>query len=887
MLCKCFLSLLMVFPCKLFCQTVSGKIENVFGEKIPFANVVTKDSIGAANIKEFSIAKNGFYSITLTKPYKTLVLEVSANNYQKEVFIIENLNPGTNYVHDIFLVKDTIVKLKDVVVTAKARPFQIRGDTVSYNVASYSDGSERKIQDVIKKLPGIELNEKTGEIKYKGKSVETVKLDGDDLFASNYSLGTKNINVDMVEQVQAIENYSNNPLLKGIESGDKVALNLTLKKKKTDYSGSIDLGTGLLGSKAAIDAGTTLLGISSAYKSFATISYNNIGINNSPFDYFSYSPNAEQIKEAGLFAKKYIPDTYFTTEVDAQRSNINNLIFGSYNAVFKIGKRLSLKSNLYYLNDRILSEQSNFAENNINGQKFATSDQYSIVKKPMQYRGDIEAKYNISKKSLLEYSVRYSTERINSSNNLFQNNSVNYYTFLGTKDIFLKQTLGYTIRLSAKQALQVIARHAVNDVPQNYAFVPAIHDSGSFRANNQLAKFKKRNLNLQAQLLGSTEKANYTLSLGSHSEMTDFISGVSGHTNNNEIWINGFNNNFRYTRRSVYTDGSYKFQFNRLSLTPALTLSYLHQHLAENDAHYVNDKKNFLLEPSLAVGYKVNNYSALLLTTAYKQKPFSEDYLVSNPVYLSNRIIRLNEVSLQLQRSKTLSLLYFVSNLYKQFQLNIGAFYAETEGNFFSDLLVQQDHTKVRYFFLPEPNKLFSINFMVEKYLPIVQSTIRLKNNYSLQRYKNIVNNSTLRSNTASSISNELFIKTAFDGKLNFETTFQFKVLKSKAEGGHQFTNQNLSNNFQVIGKPFERVLFVVSTDYFVPDTQKPGQNYLFLDASLHYRSKTKTYDLRLMAKNMTNIKSLNRIDTNDYSTTSLETHLLPRQIVVSISRSF
>ena len=90
----------------------------------------------------------------------------------------------------------------------------MNGDTTSFNVSAYKDGTERKIQDIIKKLPGVQLNEKTGEIKYKGNSIETVTLDGDDLFGYDYTIGTKNINVDMVDKVQAIENYTKKSTLK-------------------------------------------------------------------------------------------------------------------------------------------------------------------------------------------------------------------------------------------------------------------------------------------------------------------------------------------------------------------------------------------------------------------------------------------------------------------------------------------------------------------------------------------------------------------------------------------------------------------------------------------------------------------------------------------------
>jgi hypothetical protein len=411
--CRRILLFISLVPHILYSQTISGKIENISGTKIPVANVVMKDSLNSDRIKDFVIATNGEYFISLKGTYQRIFIEVSANKYIKEIFQIENPSASQTYTHDFVLQKDSIKQLKEVIVTAKTKPFQINDDTVKYNVVAYRDGSERKIQDLIKKLPGIEVNEKTGEIRYKGKTVETVKLEGDDLFGSNYTIGTKNINVDLVEQVQAIENYSGNPLLKGIENGDKVILNLKLKRDKTDFSRNIDYGSGVSADKKLMsDISTNILAISKKYKSFGTLSYNNIGINNSPFDYFSYNPTAEQIKESDFFAKKIIPESFFSSALDDQRSNINNAWFGNYNNIFKAGNRLSIKTNLYYINDRIFSHQEFENNNFINNQNIFTADNYYIQKKPVQYRGDLEIKYNSSKNSLIEYRAQMSQENI-------------------------------------------------------------------------------------------------------------------------------------------------------------------------------------------------------------------------------------------------------------------------------------------------------------------------------------------------------------------------------------------------------------------------------------------------------------------------------------------
>lgn len=874
-------------PYFLFSQKISGKIENINGERILFANVVVKDSINATSIKEFALARNGEYSITITKFYTKLVVEVLANRYQKEAFVIDSFIATKNYKHDFLLVKDTIVKLQDVIITSKVRPFQIKGDTVNYNVSAYRDGTERKIQDVIKKLPGIEVKEKTGEIRYKGKSVETVKLDGEDLFASNYSIGTKNINVDMVEQVQAIENYSDNPLLRSIESGDKVALNLTLKKKKADYSGNIDVGLGSLDVNVATDISTNILGISKKYKSFVTASFNNIGINNTPFDYFSYNPSIEQLRETNLLAKQYIPDTYFDTEIDPNRSNTNNSFFGSYNATFKVGKKLNLKTNFYYLSDKLISKQLSTILNNINGQEFTTSDKYSIVKNPTQIRGDLEAKYNVSKKSLLEYALRYKSENVNTLNEVLQNNITNYSTLLHTKDDYFKQVITYTSKISQKQAVQFLAVHTFNNLPQQFNLLPAVFEPLTYSSNKQMSKFRKSNLNLQANLLCGSLKGKYTLTVGSEFRDINFNSYLKGINSNSDISISSFGNNFNYKQENIYVNGSYKFLFKQFRVTSALSLSSLHQRLLDKFASRLKDTSNILIEPSFSIAYKLNNYSTLLITSGYKQKPFTEEYFVKNPVYISNRMIKSNEVSLNIQQSKNLNLFYLINNLYKQFQLNIGASYSENKGNYFSNLLIQQNSTQLLYFFFPEFNRLLSFNFMIEKYIPFLQGTVRLKSDLFKQYYKNIVNNSSLRDNTIEALTSELFFKTAFDGKINFENTVRHKFLQSKTADDFHFDNQAVNNNFQIILRPLKRLFFLLSTDYFLPNTSKSKQSYFFLDTDLNYQTKNKIYDFRFKARNITNNIYLNQFDTNDYSTVDFQTNILSRHFILSVSRNF
>ena len=48
-------------------------------------------------------------------------------------------------------------------------PIVVRGDTLIYNADSFKNGSERKLEDIIDKLPGVEIND-SGQIEVEGKS---------------------------------------------------------------------------------------------------------------------------------------------------------------------------------------------------------------------------------------------------------------------------------------------------------------------------------------------------------------------------------------------------------------------------------------------------------------------------------------------------------------------------------------------------------------------------------------------------------------------------------------------------------------------------------------------------------------------------------------------
>src|SRR5690606_13674413 len=121
------------------------------------------------------------------------------------------------------------------------------------------DGSERTVEDMLKKLPGIKVAD-NGQISFKNRLNKRFLIEGDDIFDQNYVSRSRNISIDIIDKVQALDHFSDNPLLKGVLDTDDVALNLTLKKGVSEFSGNIAVGLGLE-DKYLLDA--TVLRISS------------------------------------------------------------------------------------------------------------------------------------------------------------------------------------------------------------------------------------------------------------------------------------------------------------------------------------------------------------------------------------------------------------------------------------------------------------------------------------------------------------------------------------------------------------------------------------------------------------------------------------------------
>lgn len=181
--------------------------------------------------------KNGNYDIHVNEEWLPLKLTFSHLGYKQRTVTVKD----TRGRYDVAMAEEALT-LKEV--TVKSVPIRSRGDTLVYNVAAFRSQSDRNIEDVIRKLPGISVDN-NGQISYLGESINKFYIEGLDLLSGRYALATRNISPDDIASVSVYENHQPKKVLEDIEFSEKAALNLKLKNKRMlKPTGTLTAGAG-------------------------------------------------------------------------------------------------------------------------------------------------------------------------------------------------------------------------------------------------------------------------------------------------------------------------------------------------------------------------------------------------------------------------------------------------------------------------------------------------------------------------------------------------------------------------------------------------------------------------------------------------------------------
>ncbi|MDR0973498.1 MAG: TonB-dependent receptor [Prevotellaceae bacterium] len=187
---------------------------------------------------------NGQFSLPKVAPGK-YVLKISYVGYVTHNAPIQlNSSPTSVNVGRVVLNENTVL-LEEAVITAQAPPVQVKGDTISYSAAAYRTQEGAMLEDLVKKMPGVEVSD-NGTVTLNGRDISKILVDGKEFFSDDPTVALKNLPADMVENVKTYERQSDNARLTGIDDGQQEnVLDLTVKKgMKEGWVGTFAAGLG-------------------------------------------------------------------------------------------------------------------------------------------------------------------------------------------------------------------------------------------------------------------------------------------------------------------------------------------------------------------------------------------------------------------------------------------------------------------------------------------------------------------------------------------------------------------------------------------------------------------------------------------------------------------
>lgn len=115
-------------------------------------------------------------------------------------------------------------------VSAAGNPIVIKKDTIEYNASSFKTTENDVLEDLLKKLPGVEVSE-DGTVTANGQTISKITIDGKTFFLDDPQLASKNIPAKIIDKVKVVEKKSEQAEFTGIDDGnDETIIDLSIQK---------------------------------------------------------------------------------------------------------------------------------------------------------------------------------------------------------------------------------------------------------------------------------------------------------------------------------------------------------------------------------------------------------------------------------------------------------------------------------------------------------------------------------------------------------------------------------------------------------------------------------------------------------------------------------
>ncbi|WP_027125767.1 TonB-dependent receptor [Gelidibacter mesophilus] len=876
---------------------VEGVIKDSIGNPLELANVIAINQQTKA-LESYGITNDqGRYKLSLTKnmTYTVQVSYIGMKTFE-EILIIKEADLTKTFT----LQEDNT--LDEIQITYEM-PVTIKGDTLTYNADSFNKGTERKLGDVLKNLPGVEVNA-DGEIEIEGKKVGKVMIDGKDFFDGDSKLATKNIPASAVDKVQVLKNYAEVDQLSGVTNNmDNIAINIKLKEGKTNFwFGDITAGGGVSQDKALYLAQPKLFYYSPKYSVNLIGDLNNIGeVAFTRRDYFNFSGGFRAPSSKSGTSINLGSNNLGFLALQNNRAKDINTKFGAANLSYSPNKKLDLSGFAILSSSRIDLQENNSVQYT-NSDLGIPDEETQISTRQRSDLGmlKLSSKYKPNANNQLDYDImgRFSKE---SQDQKFLSSVIGKIDqFENTKPFSVNQNLSYYYTLDDKNIFAFEAQHLLQDEDPFYNAIIEEKANYETTANNlgldpnqldydvaQEKRVKSNQLDAKLDYWNIlTAKSNINFTLGTILSKQSFDSDIFQYLDDDTVFdpTPTFNdgldtNNTHYNFSDFYLGAHYQFKTGIFTITPGLSAHAYSSNNVQFGEAYKNNFFKILPDFDMRIQLKKSENISL---TYNMNTQFTDVTNLAKGIVLNNynSIFSGNE-SLDNAISHNVNLRYFSFNMFN---------YTNVFGNISYSKKIDQIRNLTNFESVIRTNSPFnsgladetvSANGRFQRRFGKLQASVNANFSYAkfnqfIQGIRSINENYTQRYGAE--------LRTNFKQAPNVQLNYSYSVQDSDQGSTRSkfYTNTPSIEIDALILKTF-----TFRTDFSYnnfSDEDGTINDYDFWNASLAYRKNNDAkMEYVVKATNLLNTKSQSQSNTSNISVSATEYFIQPRYITFRV----
>jgi hypothetical protein len=881
---------------------ISGVVVDSTGTPLQMANVIAYQQ--DKNLGAFGITNDaGKYQLLNLKKDSTYVVKVSFLGLKTMVDTIKNIQD--NSIKNYLMLEDQ--NMLDAVNIVYDMPVSIRGDTIIYNADSFTNGTERKLGDVLDKLPGMEVNE-DGDIQVEGKTVERVLVDGKEFFEGDSRLATKNIPADAIDKVEVLKNYNNVGQLKGLGNDeDRIAINIRLKKgKKNFWFGEV---TGSLGQG---DAAVRYQAKPKAFYYSPDVSiniltdFNNLGIQSFTFaDYRRFVGFKSGNTRSSGSSIDIGTGAGGLLNLQANRAKELESKFGAFNGSWRASKKLSFDG--FAIFSSVDTDQETIASRTFIGTSLEPGALENTEDRSTQRNQigifKLGADYNPNADFSLEYNGQVNLSDVSQFNDftseqegivrdIDQNES--------QKPITLDQSVNAYYTQSEKNIFAFEGRYvdAEEDPFYNAIIDPEIDpitDLPTRPFNGRLGLDEEDPYNINQQnLVQSTKldakadywrvlnkKSNINVTVGTSFVNQDYNTNIFQIRNDgsrNDLTGADLGNDVHYKFRDVYGAVHYKFITGKFTITPGATAhSYTIKDRQLGDTNELNFEE---ILPDFNVRFALR--SSENINFDYRRTiSFSdvENYALGTVFNNYNSLFNGNN-QLSGTTNDRYSLNYFNFNMFNYTNINAGVVYSRQTDAIQSNIDLRSINQESDLINSPFANQTATGFGRFSREFGKIRASVNANLNWST--FNNVINGDAIESENITH-SYGVSARSNYQDGVNFDVGYN--VSFNNSDNGKQVndaTTQTITLNadWQI------NTYWFLDVDYDLNLFKATGgvsNNYDFLEAALFYNKPDSKWEYKLAATNLLNTEALNRNSFGQIATSTSFYTVQPRYVYLQV----